>query len=114
MDRFERLIDLGLTVEEATLITTIVSELTIDEAKAGFLVLDKRDSVVRELNKDFISSYKGSTQVIHRDGFEAFQNPCDTDVIITSEHQRQDEMKRHGCFDAREMIPHGKTSLLDA
>lgn len=111
MDKFERLVDLGLSAEEATLITTPVEKLTVEEAKAGFFVLDKRSAVIRELNKNFISS-GGIHQIISKDGFEPFQNPCDTDVIITSEHQRRDEMKKHGCFDARETIPHGKTSVM--
>jgi len=52
-------------------------------------------------------------QIISKDNFEPFQNPCDTNVIISSAHQRKEEMKKHGCYDAREVIPHGKTSLLD-
>lgn len=111
MDRFEKLIDLGLNTEEATLITTTVSSLTMDEVKAGFFILDKRINRVRDLNKDFIPP--GGIHTIVSNSFDAFQNPCNTDVIITSEHQRKDEMKRHGCIDAREFIPHGKTSLLD-
>lgn len=114
MDRFEKLIDLGLNESQAALLTTPAVDLTLDQRKSALSVLDKKYDLVRERNKSFIPSQTtGLPHLISKDGFEAFQNPCNTDVIITSERQRQDEMKRHGCVDARELVPHGKESLID-
>jgi len=107
LDRFEKLIDLGLTTEEAALITTPVIDLTLEQIELAFLVLDEKFFLVRKENNKFVSS-KGIHNIINKDNFDPFQNPCDTNVIITNEQQRQDEMKKHGCFDARDTIPHGK------
>lgn len=111
---FDRLIDLGMSKEEATLLTTPARELKPEQLSAVLGLIDKRAELVKSANESYISNKpKGSLQILKKDGFESFQSPCDTNVIITNERERRDDLKRNNCVDAREFIPHGKTSLLD-
>ena len=114
MARFERNIDLGLSTEQSTLITTPIRDLTLEEAKTALVISDHRAELVGVINHDYTPDRANTFQILSKDSFQSFQSPADTNVIITNERERQDDMKRHGCFDARELIPHGKTSLLDA
>lgn len=111
---FDSLIDLGMSKEEATLLTTPARELKAEQLAGVLGLIDKRVELVKSANDSYVSKKpKGNLQIMKKDAFENFQSPCDTNVIITNERERQDDLKRNGCVDAREFIPHGKTSLLD-
>lgn len=114
-DRFKELVELGLTEDEAELLMTPLHQITDAEGLAALdMVWLMRNELVWAVNASFVSERKNVQVMKSRDNFEPFQSPCNTDIIITSERERQEDMKRNGCFDAREMIPHGKTSLLEA
>jgi len=111
---FDSLVELGMSEEEATLLTTPARELKAEQLSGVLGLLDKRVELVKKISDSYIPNRpKGNLQILKKDGFENFQSPCDTNVIITNERERQDDLKRNNCVDAREFIPHGKTSLLD-
>ena len=84
MARFDKNIDIGLTTIEATLIATPLRELTPEKTRSAFLAMDKRLSLVRDLNAVFVPE-KFDIQIMKKDSLEPFQSPCNTDVIITNE-----------------------------
>lgn len=75
MDRFEKLIDLGLDQDQAALLTTPIKDLgdrIIDAIRAR----DALDEIIRKNNAEFVPSLKPFHYVIS-DDLGAVQNPAD-------------------------------------
>lgn len=80
MTRFKDLVDLGLTDDEATLLTTPLADMDGELLSLAFQVNEKRFGLIREKNEKFVPKpvAAGSYYIISDDlGINGVLNPAD-------------------------------------
>ena len=122
MTKQEKLIDIGLSADEAKLLCAPITELSEIELRAALQAFDKRSELIREANKHHVSTFHYGANIISDDlGMQGVLNPVDGKkydsrsayhkavkdagcVVLGDEAPTQANTKIRGDFKTREAL----------